>query len=96
MFSKLQNLSFVSDKHLQKLIKTYFVAALYSVAFPNEESASFSNYRLWESLGFVIAYVYGNRICVDAKLCVIAAFLVTGMIGYLVVERKIRKNKTLR
>jgi hypothetical protein len=42
--------------------------ALYGVVFPNEEAAAFSNYRLWESLGFVVAYIYGNRICVDAKL----------------------------
>ena len=71
--------------------QSLFFAALYGVVFPNEEAAAFSNYRLWESLGFVIAYIYGNRICVDAKLAVITVFLGLGMIGYLVVEWKIRK-----
>ena len=66
--------------------------ALYGVVFPNEAAAAFSNYRLWESLGFVVAYIYGNRICVDAKLWVISAFLVVGMIGYLIVEWLIWKN----
>lgn len=70
---------------------SYF-SALYGVVFPNEEAAAFSNYRLWESLGFVIAYIYGNRICVDAKLSVISAFLVLGMIGYLIVEWLIWRN----
>ena len=41
--------------------KINFFAALYGVVFPNEEAAAFSNYRLWESLGFVVAYIYGNR-----------------------------------
>ena len=62
--------------------------------FPNEEAAAFSNYRLWESLGFVIAYIYGNRICVDAKLAVITVFLGLGMIGYLVVEWRIRRDSS--
>ena len=65
---------------------------MYGVVFPNEETAAFANYRLWESLGFVIAYIYGNRICVDAKLGVITAFLCLGMIGYLLVEWRIKKN----
>lgn len=69
-----------------------FLLALYGVVFPNEAAAAFSNYRLWESLGFVVAYIYGNRICVDAKLWVISAFLVCGMAGYLIVEWIIWKN----
>jgi hypothetical protein len=70
----------------------FFSLALYGVVFPNEAAAAFSNYRLWESLGFVVAYIYGNRICVDAKLWVISAFLFLGMVGYLIVEWLIRKN----
>ena len=33
-----------------------------------------------------------SRICVNAKLGVISAFLALGMIGYLIVEWLIRKN----
>jgi hypothetical protein len=50
---------------------------------------------LWkqESLGFVVAYIYGNRICLDAKLWVITVCLILGMIGYLIVEWMIWKKK---
>jgi hypothetical protein len=44
-------------------------------------------------LGFVIAYIYGNRICLDAKLGVITVCLILGMIGYLIVEWMIWKKK---
>ena len=33
------------------------INALYGVLFANEEEAAFSNYRLWESLGFIIAFI---------------------------------------
>ncbi len=46
-----------------------------------------------ESLGFVVAYIYGNRICLDAKLWVITVCLILGMIGYLIVEWMIWKKK---
>ena len=46
-----------------------------------------------ESLGFVVAYIYGNRICLDAKLWVITVCLIFGMVGYLIVEWMIWKKK---
>ena len=32
------------------------INALYGVLFYSQEEAAFSNYRLWESLGFVISF----------------------------------------
>ena len=32
------------------------INALYGNLFPSKEEAAFSNYRLWESLGFVISF----------------------------------------
>jgi hypothetical protein len=56
------------------------------VLFPKSEEAAFSNYRLWESVGFIIAFAYSQYICVDAKLYVLVAILSLGMAGYGVVE----------
>ena len=33
------------------------INALYGILFPSKEEAAFSNYRLWESIGFIIAFI---------------------------------------
>ncbi len=64
--------------------------------FEREEEAAFSNYRLWESLGFLVAYILQTQVCVLTKLWVLVFFLSTGMAGYAVIEileaRKTRSN----
>ena len=36
------------------------INGLYGTLFRRNKEAAFSNYRLWESLGFVIAYAYST------------------------------------
>jgi predicted MFS family arabinose efflux permease len=69
------------------------INAFYGILFPNNEEAAFSNYRLWESLGFVIAYVNTNYLCIDAKLYLLLAILILGMLGYFVIEVFERRKK---
>ena len=54
--------------------------------------AAFANYRLWESIGFVVAYAWNMFLCINVKLYIITVILCIGMIGYACVEIKIRKN----
>lgn len=68
-----------------------FFSAFYGVIFPNDQEAAFSNYRLWESLGFVISFAYSNSLCVDVKLYILIAILILGVFLYGVIEFK-RKN----
>ena len=47
---------------MRAYLKLYFEliynsSALYGVIFKKSEEAAFSNYRLWESAGFLFAYV---------------------------------------
>lgn len=72
----------------------YFVKALYGVLFPSNEEAAFCNYRLWESVGFIIAYVNGNLLCIRIKLYLLLAVLIVGMVGFYIIEfkEKIRKR----
>lgn len=78
--------------------KTLFSAflALYGVLFESDEEAAFSNYRLWESLGFIVAYILQTQTAIFAKLWVVLAVLMTGMGGYLTIEymewKKAKKN----
>ncbi|XP_037084786.1 UNC93-like protein [Pollicipes pollicipes] len=68
------------------------INALYGVIFPNTAEAAFSNYRLWESLGFAISFAIANYLCIDAKLYILLFVLTTGMLGYLAVEMLERRK----
>jgi hypothetical protein len=44
------------------------ISALYGVIFPGKESsAGFSNYRLWESAGFIFAYILQTQVKTNFK-----------------------------
>ncbi|XP_056422997.1 protein unc-93 homolog A-like isoform X2 [Hyla sarda] len=79
----------ISDAICQTLLN-----AFYGVLFDDHKEAAFANYRLWESLGYVIAFAYSNHLCVSVKLYVVLVILLIGMILYLVVEYlEYRKQK---
>lgn len=75
------------------LIFMLFTIAFYGVLFPQDEEPSFSNYRLWESLGFIIAYIFSNVLCVNVKLYILLGVIVAGMTGYFAVEILERRKK---
>ncbi|XP_075720463.1 protein unc-93 homolog A-like [Rhinoderma darwinii] len=60
--------------------------SLYGLLFDDHKEAGFANYRLWESLGFVIAYGYSTFLCVSVKLYILLVVLVLGMVLYACVE----------
>lgn len=64
---------------------TYFLG-LYGTLFRRNKEAAFSNYRLWESAGFVIAYAYSTQLCAIKKLYALLSVLIIGFIGYAIVE----------
>ncbi|XP_020492728.1 protein unc-93 homolog A [Labrus bergylta] len=68
--------------------------ALYGVLFPREKEAAFANYRMWESLGFVIAFAYSTFICLEYKLYILLAVLVLTVITYPIVEYNEHKSPT--
>ncbi|XP_069810380.1 protein unc-93 homolog A-like isoform X2 [Dendropsophus ebraccatus] len=72
-----------------------FMLGFYGVLFDDHKAAAFANYRLWESLGYVIAFAYSNLLCVSIKLYIVLSVLLVGMTLYLVVESlECRKQKT--
>ncbi|XP_013773994.1 protein unc-93 homolog A-like [Limulus polyphemus] len=62
------------------------INALYGVLFKSDEEATFSNYRLWESIGFSMAFAYSTYLCIDIKIYILLGFLATGMLGYLIID----------
>ncbi|KAG9336264.1 hypothetical protein JZ751_002611 [Albula glossodonta] len=57
--------------------------------------AAFSNYRLWESTGFVITYAYSNFLCVNVKLYILIGVLLVSMGLYAWVEYEEHKNSAV-
>lgn len=68
------------------------VSATYGVLFTEHESA-FSNFRLWESLGFVIAYVYTPRIRIIYAQIILLCVLTVSIICYTIIDIKERRKK---
>ncbi|XP_002737723.1 protein unc-93 homolog A-like [Saccoglossus kowalevskii] len=66
------------------------IASFVGVLFPEHQEPAFSNYRLWQALGFTISFAYSNYLCVNVKLYLAGALLVTSMLMYGTVEYKIR------
>ncbi|XP_024852591.1 protein unc-93 homolog A isoform X4 [Bos taurus] len=60
--------------------------ALFGVLFEKNKEAAFANYRLWEALGFVIAFGYSTFLCVSVKLYVLLGVLSAAMAAYGAVE----------
>ena len=50
------------------------------------EEAAYSNFRLWEATGSVVAYAYSPYLCTYIKLYILLGLLCFGMIGYSVIE----------
>ena len=68
------------------------VSASYGVLFTEHESA-FSNFRLWESLGYVIAYIYTPRIRIIYAHIILLCVLTLSMICYTIIDIKERRRK---
>lgn len=62
------------------------INALSGLLFPGQEEAAFSNFRLWESTGSVITYVYSPYLCTYMKLYLLIGILCVGMVGYSAIE----------
>ncbi|KAI0227956.1 hypothetical protein LSAT2_021555 [Lamellibrachia satsuma] len=72
------------------------INALYGTIFSDESEAAFSNYRMWESLGFIIAFAYSNYLCTNVKLYILTTILVIGMAGYIYVEITMKQKSASR
>lgn len=68
--------------------------ALYGILFAEHKEAAFANYRMWESLGFVIAFAYSTYICLSTKIYIALSVLALTMVTYLYVEYNEYKHPT--
>ncbi|XP_053610149.1 UNC93-like protein [Plodia interpunctella] len=69
------------------------VNAYYGILFPGREEAAYANFRLWESMGYIIAYIISPYFRTSDKIYLILATLIVGVIAYFIVEYRDRKTK---
>ncbi|UJR33101.1 hypothetical protein I4U23_020558 [Adineta vaga] len=68
------------------------INAFYGVLFVENSEAAFSNYRLWESIGFVLFYIITPYIRIRIALIILLIFLSLGMFGYGLTEYRWKMN----
>ncbi|CAL1287424.1 unnamed protein product [Larinioides sclopetarius] len=66
------------------------LAALYSLMFPNNREAAFSNLFFWSYFGFFLNYSYSSYFTVAVKINILLCFLLAGMLGYLIGQVKLK------
>lgn len=62
------------------------INAFYGVLFAGDEEPAFANYRLWESMGFLMAYLIGNNTVTSTFLYILIGWLVVSYLGYFTIE----------
>ena len=72
------------------------LAAFFGVLFSLDQEAAFANFRLWQSFGWCISFVYGDVLGMYTKLWILVSVLVVSLTLYLVAEIKCHKEKKLK
>ena len=60
--------------------------------FTDKQEAAFAAYRIFQSLGYALAFGYSYVLCVETKLYIISTVLVVSLLLYSVIELRLRKN----
>jgi len=69
------------------------VYAFCAEIFVNNEEAAFSNYSVWQAIGFTIVYAITPVIRIRNALIILVIFLSLGMCGYGFIEYRLRKSR---
>uniref|UniRef100_A0A1B0ETI9 Uncharacterized protein n=2 Tax=Lutzomyia longipalpis TaxID=7200 RepID=A0A1B0ETI9_LUTLO len=69
---------------------------IYGAIFAQNKEAAFSNYRLWESIGFLMTYALSTTLCARFKLIGALGVLAVGVAGWTVVECREKYSKVNR
>ncbi|XP_063825730.1 UNC93-like protein [Ostrinia nubilalis] len=67
--------------------------AYYGILFPGREEAAFANFRLWESVGYIIAYVISPYLRTSEKTYLMFTMMIVGVTMYFTVEYRERRGK---
>jgi predicted MFS family arabinose efflux permease len=73
------------------------INSIYGLLFAETQEAAFSNFRLWESVAFALAYAYSNYLCTNVKIYLCIIYLTIGWLSYALIEvferRETKRNR---
>ncbi|CAH4028344.1 UNC93-like protein [Pieris brassicae] len=69
------------------------INAFFGILFPGREEAAFSNFRLWESVGYIIAYVISPHLRTSSKAYLLGTAMLVGVFLYFIVEFQLKKER---
>ncbi|CAG9561739.1 unnamed protein product [Danaus chrysippus] len=70
------------------------ISAFYGIVFKGREEAAFSNVRLCESSGYIIAYIISPHLRTGVKTYILMVTMLVGVVLYIIVEFRERKANT--
>lgn len=80
--------------YIYGFVGIYFMfTAFVGTLFPGKEEAAYANFRLWESVGYIIAYVISPYLRISEKTYFLLVMMFVGVFFYLIVEYKQSKNR---
>lgn len=59
----------------------------------SDREAAFASLRMYESVGFCIAFSYAQFLCLDVKLFILGGILFIGMTNYFLMEYFLARNQ---
>lgn len=65
---------------------TVQINAYYGILFQGKKEAAFSNFRLWEAIGFIFSYSISAYVRTRYKIYLLIINMLVGVSGYLIVE----------
>ena len=68
-----------------------YISAFYGSDF-KDTTAAFSNYKVWESTGFILAFASSSLLCTRIKIYSLFTILVMGICGYVLSEYLMRND----
>ncbi|XP_026327535.1 UNC93-like protein [Hyposmocoma kahamanoa] len=67
--------------------------AFVGTLFPGQEEAAYANFRLWESVGYIIAYVISPYLRISEKTYLLLVMMFVGVFLFFIVEFKESRNR---
>ena len=72
------------------------ITVLHGVLFPDDNEAAFSNYCLWDALGFLLFFAIMPYVRIRVELIIMLIFLSLGMCGYGLIKYRWHSQQTTK
>lgn len=67
-------------------VKLSLVPALFGVVFRENIEVAYSNLNLWTYIGSMMVLGWSHFLCMDVKMYILFGMMVTGYVGYIILE----------